>query len=98
MPARDEDFTTWESLWERIDLLAAALSRYKARNVNASRLRHEEPDIVLGYFREVKPALQRLGVTDASVKALESEMQRLIGLAAGKNGKASYQKVVRNIR
>jgi hypothetical protein len=99
MPGREEDFTTWESLWERIDAFAATLSRYKAHNVNASALRHEARDIVArGYFREAKPALQRLGVTGVTVKNLESAMQRLIGLAAGKNGKASYQKVIRQIR
>jgi predicted pPIWI-associating nuclease len=98
MPGREEDFTIWKSLWERMDAFAATLSRYKARDVNASSVRHEAREIVLGYFREVKPALQRLGVTSAPVSALESEMQRLIGLAAGKNSKASYQKVVRNIR
>jgi len=98
MPSREEDFTRWESLWERIDAFSAVLSRYKARNVNASSERHEARDIVLEYFREVKPGLQRLGVTGEAVTGLESEMQRLIGLAAGKNGKPSYQKVLRNIR
>ena len=98
MPGREEDFRKWESLWERLDSFGATLSRSRARNVNASSVRHEARDIVIGYFREVKAALHRLGVTNATVGTLESEMQRLIGLAAGKNSKASYQKVIRNIR
>ena len=99
MPGREEDFRIWDSLWERVDAFAAALSRYKARNVNASGLRHEAREIVVGaYFGQAKPALQRLGVTDPTVKNLDSAMQQLIGLAAGKNGKSSYQKVVRKIK
>jgi len=98
MPGREADFEAWESLWERIDTFASALSRYRAQNVNAAGLRQEARDIVKGYFREVKSALHRLGVTDLTVRDLDSEMQRLIGLATGKNSKASYQKLVRRIK
>jgi hypothetical protein len=98
MPGREQDFRIWESFWERVDAFGSVLSRYKARNVNTSSVRHEARDIVMGYFREVKPALRRLGVTGETVSELESELQRLIRLAAGRNSKASYQKVVRNVK
>jgi hypothetical protein len=98
MPGREDDFIRWEALWERIDAFAAALSRNRARNVNASGLRHQARDIVTGYFREVKPALYRLGVTDSTLRSLDSEMQCLIGLSTGRNSKNSYQRSVRSMR
>lgn len=53
---------------------------------------------MLNYFQNVKPALNRLEVTAATLEHLDSEMQDLIGLAAGKNGKSSYQKLIRAIK
>jgi hypothetical protein len=95
---RDEDFEAWESLWERVDAFAAVLSRHRAQNVNAAWLRHEAREIVKEYFRGVKPALHRLGVTDLTVADLGSEMQHLIGLATGRNSKSSYRGVVQRAR
>ena len=98
MPSREEQLKVWESLWKRVDSFSSALSRYKAQNVNAAGLRQQARDLVRGYFQEGKLALQRLGVTDATTKELDSEMQHLVGLSIGKNSKASYQLVVRSIK
>lgn len=98
MPGREADFKACDSLWNRFDVLATALARYKARNINAAGLRKQARDVVIEYFREIRPALQRLGVGDATIEALDFEMQNLIGLSTGKNSKASYLKSVRRIR
>jgi hypothetical protein len=98
MPSREEHLKVWESLWKRIDSFSNALSRYEAKTVNASRLRQQARDMVQGYFHEVKTALQGLGVTDATMIAIDSEMRRLIGFSIGRNSKASYQDAVRNIK
>jgi Predicted pPIWI-associating nuclease len=98
MPNREEHLKVWASLWKRVDSFSNALSRHDARTVNASGLRQQARDLVQGYFHEVKGTLQRLGVTDATVKELDSEMRRLIGLSSGRNSKTSYQDVVRNIK
>lgn len=99
MPSREEDLKIWESLWRRIENFSNALTRNKATNVNTDELRQQGRDLVRhSYFRETKQALQRLGVTDATTKQLDAEMQHLIGLASGKNSKASYQNVVRKIK
>jgi len=95
---RDEDFEAWESLWERVDAFAAVLSRHRAQNVNAAGLRHEAREIVKEYFRVVKPALHRLGVTDPTVANLDTEMQHMIGLATGRNSKSSYRGAVQRAR
>jgi predicted pPIWI-associating nuclease len=96
--AQREDFGAWDSMWERIDAFAAVLSRHKAQNVNAAGLRHEARDIVKDYFRGVKPALHRLGVSDSTLAELDSQMQRLIGLSTGRNSKSSYRGVVQRAR
>jgi predicted pPIWI-associating nuclease len=99
MPSREEDLKTWEALWRHIESFAGALSRSKAKNVNTDDLRQQARDLVRdSYFREAKKSLQRLGVTDATTKELDSEMQRLIGLSSGKNSKVSYQNAVRDIK
>jgi hypothetical protein len=98
MPGREENVKIWESLWERIDAFTGAISRSGALNVNSADLRQHGREVVLYYFREIKPALTRLGVTGKTLEQLDSEMQRLIGLASGKNSKATYQKLIRKIK
>jgi hypothetical protein len=98
MPGREADFTSWEALWERVDAFAAGLTRNKAHHVNAASLRQQARDIVKEYFRQVKPALNRLGVTGLTLTDLDSDMQSLIGLSASRNTKNSYQAVVRAIK
>jgi Predicted pPIWI-associating nuclease len=98
MPGREADFKACDSLWNRFDTLATALARNKAQNINSAGLRQQARDAVIEYFREVRPALQRLGVGDATTDALDFEMQHLIGLSTGKNSKASYLKSIRGIR
>lgn len=98
MPGREADFETCDSLWSRFDSLADAVVRNSARNINAAGLRQQTRDVVMEYFRQVRPALLRLGVGDTTTQALDSEMQQLIGLSTGKNSKTSYLKLVRRIR
>jgi hypothetical protein len=98
MPSREEDFKSWESLWERIDSFTAGLSRNKAHHVNAASLRRQARDIVTGYFRGVNPALKGLGLTVPTLRGLDSEMQHLIGLSTGRNTKSSYQGSVRGMK
>jgi hypothetical protein len=98
MPSREEHLKVWALLWKRIETFSNSISRHSARTVNASRLRQQARDLVQGYFHDVKGTLQRLGVTDATVRDLDSEMRRLIGLASGRSSKSSYQDVLRNIK
>jgi hypothetical protein len=98
MAGRKADFEIWELLWERVGVLATGLSKNKAQHVNSANLRQQAREIVQEYFREVKPALRRLGVTASTLTELDSDMQALIGLSAGRNTKNSYQKLVRTIR
>jgi hypothetical protein len=99
MPSREEHLKTWESFWKRVDSFSSALSRNRARNVNAAGLRQQARDLVrTHYFQEAKPALHLLGVSDATTTGLDSDMQRLIGLSLGRNSKASYQSLVRDLK
>lgn len=79
-------------------MLAAGIAKNKAQHVNSASLRQEAREIVQGYFREVKPALHRLGVTASTLAELDSDMQALIGLSAGRNTKNAYQNLVRTIK
>jgi Predicted pPIWI-associating nuclease len=98
MAGRKADFETWELLWEGIGGLAASLARNKAHHVNSASLRQQAWKMVQEYFREVKPALHRLGVSAATLAELDSDMQVLIGLSAGRNTKNAYQNLVRAIK
>lgn len=98
MAEREAVFNEWERHWERVETFAAALSRYRAQNVNAAELRTQGRDLVRGYFRELKPALQRRGVRDATIGPLEADLRRLMGLTSGRNSRASYRNMMRDIR
>jgi hypothetical protein len=98
MSSREAHLKTWESFWRLVDNFSSAVSRYKARNVNAAGLRQQARDLVQAYFREARLALLGLGVTDATTKKLNAEMLRLNGLSLGNNSKTSYQNVIRNIK
>ncbi len=98
MAGREADFAAWDSLWERIDAFIGALSRYKARNVNAAGLRKQAKDIVKSYFDEQRNALQRLGTSEEKLNDFDLEMQRLIGLSTGLNSRVSYRKTLRSLR
>ncbi len=98
MSSREAHLKTWESFWRLVDNFSGAVSRCKARNVNAAESRQFARDLVQGYFNEVRLALRRLGITDATTKKLSAEMLRLNVLSLGKNSKTSYQKVIRNIK
>jgi len=98
MAGREADFAAWESLWHRVDAFIGALSRYKARNVNAAGLRKQARDIVKSYFDEQRNALQRLGTSEEKLNDFDLEMQRLIGLSTGLNSRVSYQKTLRELK
>jgi hypothetical protein len=98
MAERKADFERWGLLWEGIGVLAAGLAKNKAQHVNSAGLRQQTREIVQEYFREVKPALYRLGVTASTLTELDSDMQTLIGLAAARNTKTAYQKLLRSIK
>jgi hypothetical protein len=98
MAGRKADFEVWELMWEGVGVFATGLSRNHAQHVNSASLRQQARELVQEYFREVKPALHRLGVTPSTLTDLDSDMQALIGLAAGRNTRSSYQKLVRTIK
>jgi hypothetical protein len=98
MEGREADFAAWESLWDRIDTFASALSRSKATNVNAAALRRAARNLVQSYFGEARIALQRLGTSEEHLHDFDVEMQRLIGLSTGLNSRVSYQKTLRALK
>lgn len=98
MAEHESDFKKWEAHWQRVDSFANALSRYSAQNVNAMGLREQGREVARRYFRELKPTLQRRGITEATVAGLERDLKRLMGLTSGRNSKTSYRTVIRDIR
>lgn len=98
MAEPDADFKEWDAHWRRVDSFSNALSRYAAQNVNAVGLRRQAREIGRKYFQELAPVLQRRGVTELSLTALQNDLKRLMALASGRNSKASYRNVIRDIR
>ena len=98
MAGREADFAAWETLWQLIDGFVRALSRYRAKNVNAADLRGQARKIVQKYFDEARGALQSLGTNEENLHAFDAEMQRLIGLSTGLNSRVSYRKTLRALK
>lgn len=95
MTAEDRD--PWDRLWSDVDALRSAIGRSHAVNVNATQLREQAQEVVQIYFRQVRPQLLGVGISEEELGATDNEMQSLLQLAQGRNIKTSYVRVLRNI-
>jgi Predicted pPIWI-associating nuclease len=88
----------WQSLLDSLAGVERAISRVIAVNVNTATARDAARSFIQDYFREVRPDLTTLGFADSDLDALDEQMQRLLQLANGRNAKASYTRLLREIR
>jgi Predicted pPIWI-associating nuclease len=89
---------SWQSLLESLAGLERAIGRVSAVHVNTTAARESARSLVQDYFRGGRPDLIEIGLTEDDLKELDSEMQRLLLLANGRNAKQSYMKLLREIR
>jgi Predicted pPIWI-associating nuclease len=88
----------WQSLLARLGDVDRAIGRVTAVNVNTGTARDATRSLIQDYFRRVRPDLATLGFADSDLEALDGYMQRLLQLANGRNARASYLRVLRDIR
>jgi hypothetical protein len=89
---------SWASLVSALETLRTSIAKSKAVNVNADRLRVATRDVVQAYFRQARPDLVQLGLTDDDLADLDRAMQRLLRLAGGSNAKSSYLTALKQAR
>lgn len=89
---------TWQSLLASLTELERAITRVSAVNVNTPAARGSARSLIQGYFREARPDLTALGMTEVDLESLDEQMQRLLRLANGRNAKSSYTRLVRDMR
>ena len=63
---------TWAEWWRQLDLLTTHLRRVKGVNVSSLDLRNTAREAVQHYFREVRPRLRGLGVSEPKIEELGS--------------------------
>jgi hypothetical protein len=61
----------WDSFWKDLEAFYGAVSRYRAVNINADNLREDGRRLVQRYFREIRPELERLGVSAEALATIE---------------------------
>src|SRR2546430_16576654 len=86
---------TWDALWQDVAAFFQAVSRNRAVNLNASKLRQQGREIVIRYFRQERPKLVALGMKP---ETLDAPMQALMRLMNGNNAKASYVATLKQLR
>lgn len=94
----DPPTDNWADWWTNVAAYSKQLRKSKAVNVNTEALREGAKRLVQDYFRNVRPSLDELAIPDDSLDTLDSLSQRLLNLANGRNSKAAYQSVIRDLR
>jgi hypothetical protein len=87
----------WSSFWDSLRRLQEAIGASAAINVNSEGTRLLARELVQGYFRDLRPELERLSLAADYLAVLDSAAQRLLELANGRNSKAYYLRVVRDL-
>jgi Predicted pPIWI-associating nuclease len=89
---------SWQSLLASLTEVERAISRVSAVNVNTATARSAARSLIQDYFREARPDLTALGLTDPELESLDDQMQRLLQLANGRNAKTTYTRLLREMR
>jgi len=89
---------TWQSLLTSLGDLERAITRVGAVNVNTPAARDSARSLIQDYFRKARPDLTALGMAEGDLESLDEQMQRLLRLANGRNAKASYTRLLRDMR
>jgi hypothetical protein len=88
----------WDGFWKDLEAFYTAVSRYRAVNINADDLRDDGRRLVQRYFRGLRPELESLGVAADTLAMLDTPMQTLLRLTAGRNSRRSYIATLRSAR
>jgi len=89
---------SWARFTKEFQAFGDHVYKYKAVNINAEGLRSDGRKIVQRYFREVRPDLEKLGMTPKTLAAVDAPMQELLTLAARQNSKGAYIAQIRVLR
>lgn len=89
---------SWAGFTKEFQTFGEHVYKYKAFNINAAALRADGRKVVQRYFREVRPDLEKLGMTPETLVGVDAPMQELLTLAARQNSKGSYIAQIRVLR
>ncbi len=98
MAARKAKIDPWELFWRYVGRLYRGILRSRAANVNSEHLRTQARETVQIYFRQARPELVRLGVSDSHFSEMDESMQYLLQLSSAHNSKSSYLKTLKDLR
>ena len=88
---------SWDTFWNQICSIKAAIAKSKAINLNSVSTREDTRHLVQQYFRTTRPQLTSLGIDNEILSALDEPLQNLLRLANGRNRRDSYRKAIRAI-
>lgn len=88
----------WDAFVEQVRTVDARIAGLSAVHVNVMAPRDAVKNVVQKYFREVRPSLSALGIEEDYLAPVDADMQRLLGLANGRNKRTSYVHYLRSVR
>lgn len=88
---------TWDEFWREIEHLRSSLRKSKHITINRNSLRDEARGVAQYYFRKTRPSLEALGILQDDLLEMDSSMQELLRLAAGRARKAKYYNLLRKL-
>jgi hypothetical protein len=93
----EEAASAWQDFCSALDDLSSRLSKVDSVHVNSVSLRGATREASRLYFRRVRPQLDKLDLGD-HVQDLDTALQNLLQLSAGRNVVSSYRKHTKAVR
>lgn len=87
----------WQTFWGDVEFVRRAVSKVKAKNVNAAHLRETARDLAQRWFRETRVDFVAHGMLESAVSAADGAFQQLLRLSTGNNARTSYSRVLKEL-
>lgn len=88
----------WDEISEQVEKLYASIKKISSVAVNSTQTRETAKKIVQNYFREARPSVGRLGISENDLALTDEIFQTLNSLAQSSNRKTTYQELLRKLR
>jgi hypothetical protein len=89
---------TWDEISEQVEKLYGSIKKVSSVAVNSTQIKQDAKRIVQNYFREARPAIGKLGISESDLALTDEIFQTLNSLAQSNNRKTTYQELLRRLR
>lgn len=87
----------WDQFWEKAIKFKSVLNNSKTINVNEKSTKLLGADLVQNYFRETRPGLKNLNLSEEKLNVMDDLIQKLLTLCNANNNRNSYKTLIKEI-